>query len=88
MVDQVKLNDGDNDLSLNEGIILVSRRCTLSSLLLSNKKCGSQIFFAHSIIGLTIALCSFRNPSLFKSVKALFMHAKTRLVFEATSEVC
>ena len=43
-----------------------------------------QIVFVYSIIGLTIALYSFRNLSLFKSIKALFMYAKTQLAFEAT----
>ena len=35
------------DLSLNEGIILVTQYCTLSGLLLSYKKCGPQIVFVY-----------------------------------------
>ena len=52
----------------------------LSGLLLFKEKCGPQIVFTYSIIALTIALYSFKNPSFFKSVKALFMHAKLNTI--------
>ena len=84
MVDQLKFNDADMICHVMK-VSCWSHNPALFQSPLSN---GPQVVFVSYIAGLNIALYNFKNPSLFKSVKALFMHAKTQLAFEVTSEVC
>ena len=77
MVDQVKLNDDDMICHLMKVSSWLHNTALFPVSFYPTKSVhGPQIVFAYSVIGLTIALYSFRNSSLFKSVIALLCMLK------------
>ena len=87
MADQEKLNGADTICHLI-GVLTWWHDAALFPIFFYLTKSVDPIMFAYSIISLTSALYNFKNTSQFKSTKALFINARTRLAFKATSDVC
>ena len=87
MAEQEKLNGADTICHLI-GVLTWWHDAALFPVFFYLTKSVDPIYCLHTLLLVLPVPYITSNTSQFKSTKALFIHARTRLAFKATSDVC